>query len=261
MTVHQGHTKTYDRLREKFYWDGMYHDVKRWINGCLLCQTRKFGKSQHGAVGNLVATRPFQTLHTPDHMGPFKVTSTGMRHILVVIDLFTQWVEIIAVKDTTAKETAKHFVERIICRHGCPDKIISDRGSAFFGAFRVSVESILRIKHRMSSAYHPQGNSKVERVNRVIKTALTNLVNLQHNDWHKYLQFIQMGHNSSIVEGLFETPFFLMHGRDMKMPLDTKTSAVIGDANVRKFVLKLIERLRKTYASVRKNDQKVIARN
>ena len=49
--------------------------------------------------------RPFQLI-TADLMGPLPITKKRNVHILVVVDHFTKWVEIRAMKTKEAKETA-----------------------------------------------------------------------------------------------------------------------------------------------------------
>ncbi|GFU17054.1 transposon Tf2-6 polyprotein [Trichonephila clavipes] len=38
---HLGFAKTYDRIRKRFYWPGMYRNVVRYVMHCRECQRRK----------------------------------------------------------------------------------------------------------------------------------------------------------------------------------------------------------------------------
>ncbi|GFT42491.1 retrovirus-related Pol polyprotein from transposon 17.6 [Trichonephila clavipes] len=40
-TGHLGFAKTYDRIRKRFYWPGMYRNVVRYVMHCRECQRRK----------------------------------------------------------------------------------------------------------------------------------------------------------------------------------------------------------------------------
>ena len=66
-----------------------------------------------------------------DFLGPLPLTPRGNRHILVVTDYFTKWVEIFAVPDQTALTTAEVILNEVIARFGCPYEINSDQDRSF----------------------------------------------------------------------------------------------------------------------------------
>jgi transposase InsO family protein len=57
----------------------------------------------------------------------------GYRHILVVVDKFTKWIEVWAITTVTSKEAAK-FMEDITHRFGVPNRIVTDLGTTFTGS-------------------------------------------------------------------------------------------------------------------------------
>jgi hypothetical protein len=65
-----------------------------------------------------------------DSIGPFKTTLGGYKHILVVVDKFTKWIEVRPVTKVTSEE-ATNFIQEITHRFGVPNRIITDLGSAF----------------------------------------------------------------------------------------------------------------------------------
>jgi len=40
-TGHSGFTKTYDRVKRSFFWDGMKHDIRNFVAECEVCQCNK----------------------------------------------------------------------------------------------------------------------------------------------------------------------------------------------------------------------------
>ncbi|XP_070022646.1 uncharacterized protein [Nicotiana sylvestris] len=65
-----------------------------------------------------------------DVIGPIEHTaSNGHRFILVAIDYFTKWVEATSYKAVTKKVVADFFKERIVCRFGVPESIITDNAA------------------------------------------------------------------------------------------------------------------------------------
>jgi cobalamin biosynthesis protein CbiG len=57
----------------------------------------------------------------------------GYKHILVAMDKFTKWIEVLAVATVTSKEAAK-FIEYITHRFGVHNRIVTDLGKAFTGS-------------------------------------------------------------------------------------------------------------------------------
>jgi cobalamin biosynthesis protein CbiG len=66
-------------------------------------------------------------------VGPFKTAPRGYKHILVVVDKFTKWIELHAVATVMSKEAAK-FIEDITNQFGVPNRIITNLGKAFTGS-------------------------------------------------------------------------------------------------------------------------------
>jgi transposase InsO family protein len=61
---------------------------------------------------------------------------------------------------------------RIVCLHGVPKKIVSDRGSQFTSRFWKKLHESLDTKLNFSSAYHPQTDGQTERTNQVLEDML-----------------------------------------------------------------------------------------
>jgi hypothetical protein len=66
-------------------------------------------------------------------VGPFKTAPGGYKHILVVVDKITKWIEVHAVPTVTSKEAAK-FIEDITHWFRIPNRIVTDQGKAFTGS-------------------------------------------------------------------------------------------------------------------------------
>jgi transposase InsO family protein len=56
-------------------------------------------------------------------------------------------------------------MSRIVCLHGVPKKIVSDRGTQFTWTFWERLHEALDTQLRFISAYHPQTVGQTERVN------------------------------------------------------------------------------------------------
>ena len=148
-----------------------------------------------------------------DHLGPFKKTARGNRHIIVAIDFLSRWVEAKAVPDTSSKHVTRFIEKRILYRHGWFFRLISDQGSAFSSREFSEFCEKSRLKHIMASAEHPETNGLVERVNRAIAATLAAFVNLKHTDWDLKLHQAVFAINSAKQSTTQKSPFELVYGR------------------------------------------------
>ena len=81
------------------------------------------------------------------------------------MDYLTKWPEARAVPEATAEAASTFIYEQIICQHGCPQIILSDHGTHFNNNLIKGLMEKFKINHLLSTPYHPQTNSLVERFN------------------------------------------------------------------------------------------------
>ena len=92
---------------------------------------------------------------------------------MVVVDKLSKASHFIHVKTTyKVANIANIFMKEIFCLHGIPKMIISDRDPKFNGNFWMSLFKWLDTKLNFSTAYHPQTDRKIERVNQVLEDML-----------------------------------------------------------------------------------------
>ena len=124
-------------LKEKYWWYGLKRDVAEYVALCDTCQRVK-GEHQR-PVGLL------QPMKIPewkweevgmDFIVGLPRTQRGYDSIWVVVDQLTKVAHFLLVKTTyTRHQLAAFYMERIVCLHGVPKKIMSDRGTQFMSHF------------------------------------------------------------------------------------------------------------------------------
>ena len=119
----------FNKICTRYYWLQMYENIRSYVQSCDACQRRGRPKAKN-ELHPIPVDSPFYRIGI-DFVGPLPRTSRGNKYIIVAIDYLTKWPEARAVRDATAKNVVKFLYEDIICRHGCPSKILSDRGSHF----------------------------------------------------------------------------------------------------------------------------------
>ena len=84
-------------------------------------------------------------------------TRDGYYSIWVIVDRLTKVAHFILVKTTySGARLAELYMSRIVCLHGVPNKIVSDRGTQFTSHFWEKLHESMGTKLNFSSAYHPQ---------------------------------------------------------------------------------------------------------
>jgi hypothetical protein len=215
---HFGLKKTIENATRKYYWPGMGADIKTYIESCDSCQ--RFGKpGKVQLLQSIPVVQPFYQIGI-DFIGPLNITPSGNKYILVAVDYFTKWPEAKAVKEATAKETAKFLYETIICQHGTPSIILSDRGTHFVNETIKLMKEEVGFRHKLSSAYHPQTNGLTERFNGTLCRSLAKSLQTSESNWDELIPSILFAYRTLKQESTKYTPFYLVHGREAQLPID-----------------------------------------
>ena len=136
---------------------------------------------------------------------------------MVFQDYLSKWPEVDAVADRTAQTVAKCLAD-VIYRHGVPSTIIHDCATEVLFEVLRDTAFILGIKQLPTSPSHPQCDGLVERFNRTLKLMLSKLVENKGRDWDRLLGPVLFSYRTTPHSSTNETPFFLLYGRDAKLP-------------------------------------------
>ncbi len=147
-----------------------------------------------------------------DFLSGFPTSYLGNKNILVFTDYHTKWVEAFPTADQLAVTVAQLFVNNIICRHGCPRMLLSDRGTNFVSELLKEVTDLMGTTRKFTTAYHPQSDGLTERFNRTLITMLRSFVDYAQRDWDALLPSLLFSYNVSAHESTGDSPFFLLHG-------------------------------------------------
>jgi hypothetical protein len=122
-------------------------------------------------------------------------------------------------------------MSRIVCLHGVPKKIVSDRGTQFTSKFWDRLHEILDTQLRFSSAYHPQTDGQTERVNQILEDMLRAYALQYGRSWDKSLSYAEFSYNNSYQESLKMAPFDMLYGHRCRTPLfwnETEERKIFG---------------------------------
>jgi hypothetical protein len=148
----------YKDLKTRYWWYGMKRDIAEYVSLCDTCQRVK---AKHQRPAGLL-----QPLKIPewkweeigmDFIVGLPHTQAGYDSIWVRVDRLTKVAHFIPIKTTySGAKLAELYMSRIVCLHGVPKKIVSNRGSQFTSKFWEKLYESIDTKLNFSSAYHPQ---------------------------------------------------------------------------------------------------------
>ena len=217
---HLGVNKTYDKLRDRYFWPKMFADVQHWVLSCSHCQMKKSPKQRRTApVLPIAVEGPFHRVAV-DCLGPFPVTNSGNRYIVVFSDYLTRFPEAFAVPSIDAATIADLLVNEIMARHGAPRTLLSDRGSNFLSSLVKEVCYLMNTTKVFTTSYHPQCDGLVERFNGTLAQSLSMYVSSDQKDWDKYLNPVLFAYRVSPSDVTGESPFYMLYGREPRLPID-----------------------------------------
>jgi transposase InsO family protein len=117
-------------------------------------------------------------------------TQLGYDSIWVIADRLTTVAHFIPIKTTYSRpQLAELYMSRIVCPHGVPKKIVSDRGTQFTSKFWKRLHETMDTQLHFNYAYRPQTDGQNERVNQILKDILRACALQYGRTWDKSLSY------------------------------------------------------------------------
>ena len=226
---HLGRFKTLGKLKLRYYWPGHYKDVEQYCSTCHTCATRKTPvPTAKAPLQNITVGYPMQMVGV-DLLGPFPRSPTGNIYLVVAVDYFTKWAEAYPVPNMEATTVANVLTNEMFFRFSPPEKLHSDQGRQFESRVIKEVCRILQIKKSRTSPYHPQCDGLVERYNRTILNMLATASKDNPSDWERSVRAVCFAYNTSLQPSTGFSPYYLMYGREARLPVDLQFGTSISD--------------------------------
>jgi Integrase zinc binding domain/Chromo (CHRromatin Organisation MOdifier) domain len=216
MAGHPGELETYNRIRQNYWWPGLWTFVKNYVQGCGTCQQFKINRSPSNpayiAIEGVNNTRPFAkcSMDLITDLPPVE----GFDAILVMVDrgLSKEVILCPCVKTITWEGTVTLLRDNLFKRFGLLDEIISDRDPRFAAHAFQELLKLLNIKSNLTTAYHPQSDGATERVNQEIEAYLSIYCTSHPEDWLHSLSTLEFTHNNRRHAERVHSPFEVIQG-------------------------------------------------
>ena len=177
---------------------------------------------------------------------------------MTIVDRATKMVHLIPCwKTTTAGEAARRYWQQVVKLHGIPRAIHTDRGAQFVGRWWREIWTLLGTKLKYGTAYHPQSQGQVERMNAIVSQTLRCLMSdvPDLTRWREFLPTVEMVINSLPNRSTGYSPFFLVYGYHPVLPVEL----LKGDESTNvETVSKFLQRTQEVWRSARMQMEKAV---
>ena len=253
---HQGRDRMLSLLRERFWWLGMAQRMMMSVRNCAKCRIFE-AKPQVPLMEPILCTEPLDLVHI-DYIS-MEVTigvkeKPVMKNILVVEDHFTRYTQAYVTNNHTAHTTARILYNEFFSVFGFPRRLMSNQASEFTGQVISELCDLLGVTKIRTSPYHLQTNGAIERVHQTLRRMITKMDAEKRAKWPSHLGPILIAYNAtrSLITGY--SPYFLMFGRQPRLPVDLLFPTIRRDENSRttdEYVTSLYDKLKSALVSVR----------
>ncbi|GKB21294.1 putative reverse transcriptase domain-containing protein, partial [Tanacetum coccineum] len=135
--IHLGSNKMYQDLKKLYWWPNIKADIATYVSKCVTCAKVK---AEHQKPSGLLQQPEIPKWKwekiTMDFVFGLLRTPSGYDTIWVIIDRLTKSAHFMPMMKTDSIEKlTQQYLKEIVCRHGVPVSIISDRDSRFASGF------------------------------------------------------------------------------------------------------------------------------
>ena len=168
----------------------MQSDILKYVRTCCRCNRNKKPQVKPRASPGCFHVGPHMERVHMDMLGPFPQSEWGNKYILVMVDQFSKWVEIHAIPDISAEQTARCAIDQFFSHFGAPLQIHTDQGKNFDGNVMKALCDLYRITKTRTTPYHPCSNGQVEHYNHLLLQIVHCYLHAKDKTWDQDLQLL-----------------------------------------------------------------------
>ena len=254
---HLSSLETYEKIRTRYYWQGMLKDIEQWCRSCVDCSMKKIPRNkQNDPLLPIPVDGAFDRV-AMDILGPFPVTDDGNHNIIVFSDYYTRWPEAFALKSIEASSIAQILIHEVLARHGASRTPLSDRGSNFLSSIVKEVCHLMNTCQLQTSAYHAQTDDLAESFNGTLAEGLSMYVSTHQCDWDKHIPLVLFSYRAAPNVTTHESPFYLLYGCKPHLLIDTALLLPFTSlsASVAEHHARIVQNLEEAQSKIYSNNQ------
>ena len=169
----------------------------------------------------------------------------GKDAVLVVCDRLSKMTHFVATTEgTSAEGLARLFRDNVWKLHGLPESVVSNRGPQFAAELTKKLNRMLGIKTKLSTAFHPQTDGQMERMNQELEQYLRFFIEHRQKDWPEWLAVAEFAINNKVHTATKVLPFMANYRKELRMGGDIRGKGKVESAT------EFVERMRKVQEEV-----------
>jgi hypothetical protein len=163
-SIHPRSTKMYHDLRQQFWWTRIKHEIARYVSKCDTCQKVKANYMKPGGLLQWLSIPEWKWDDiSMDFIMGLPLIAHKFDLIWEIVDRVSKSAHFIPVHTNyIVQKYVGIYIAHVLCLHGVPKMIISDRGSQFVAHFWEQLHASLITHLIHSPAYHPQTDVQTE---------------------------------------------------------------------------------------------------
>ena len=226
LSGHPGRHAMLDLLSRQFFWPNISQDIRRFVRNCHSCgSTKPWREQKRGLLKPLpVPCHIWKDISIDFIVDMPPGCRTGASNTMVITDRLGKGVIYEPMTQITTEAVADRLLWCFIRHHGVPTSIVSDRGTQFTSHLWKRLCSLLKIKRRLSTAFHPETDGATERANQELECYLRLFASYAQDNWEELLPLAELAANNRTATSTGVSPFFLTHGYHVDL-IETPTSA------------------------------------
>jgi len=134
------------------------------------------------------------------------------------------------IERTSAEGLARLFRDNIWKFHGLPESVVLDRRPHFAAELTKKLNKMLKIKTKLSTAFHPQTDRQTKQMNQELEQYLQFFIDHRQKDWPEWLALAEFVINNKVYSATKISLFMVNYGRKMRMGADIRKKRKVEKA-------------------------------
>jgi len=197
--------------RNGFWWPGLRKQCGAITSTCKACLQHNIFKEGFHPIKSQSSREPWDQIAI-DCIGDLPTSSSGMRYVLVMVDVATRFIVAKALPDLKAETVARALYETFAVFGPC-QAMTSDNGPEFINKVVAKLAAAAGVDHRTVAPFNPRANGLAERCVQAVSSALKKKIAGAYDHWDQALPGVVFAINTKDAALSKTPPFTSFFGR------------------------------------------------